>query len=113
MHWTLEQSGDNPALAVAKYRLAAVAEDFLDGLAGRRLDLLIRIKKRQIEPRGDSASNLGFAGAHQADKYDSTARQETSGNRLSCRCWHGLDLHIPPPFVAPLAAAIFRAASTA
>ncbi len=65
-----EQPGDHAALAVAKIGLAVICEYLLDGLAGRLLDLLVGIHKRQVEARRQPAPDRGFSAPGHADQHD-------------------------------------------
>ncbi len=91
-----QQTGDHPALAIAEDRLAAIAENLLDGLAGGGLDLVIRIEERQVEPRRQAAPDLGLAGAHQADQHDRAARREALRRRGLASRLPGLQVHPVP-----------------
>ena len=75
MRRLLQKPRDDAALAVAKHRFAAVAENFLDRLAGGGLDLVVRIEKRQVQPGGQAPPDFGLAGAHQADENDRPPRR--------------------------------------
>src|SRR5437763_1932486 len=98
-----EQTGDDTALAIAKHCLAAIAKDLFDGFAGRRLDLAVRIKERQIEPRREAAADIGLARAHQPDPNNRAVWHESRCWRFRSRLWPGLDfcralLHLSPLF---------------
>ena len=75
MRRLLQQPRDDAALAVAKHGFAAVAEDFLDRLAGGGLDLVVRIEERQVQPGRQAPSDLCLARAHQADENDRPPRR--------------------------------------
>ncbi len=82
-----QQTRDDAPLAVAEYRLAAVAEYLFDGLAGGSFDLDIRIEERQVETRRQTAADFGLAGAHQSDQHDRPARHENRAPALRFRSY--------------------------
>ena len=69
-----KQAGDDLALALAKVGLPVVGEDLRDRLAGRALDLLVRIDERQVEARRQPASDGGFSATGHADQHDGPGR---------------------------------------
>ena len=75
MRRLLQQPRDDTALAVAKHGFAAVAENFLDRLAGGGLDLVIRIEERQVQPDRQAPSDFCLARAHQPDQDDCPPRR--------------------------------------
>ena len=88
-----EQPGDDAALTIAEHPFSAIGKDLLDALAGRDLDLMIRIEERQIEPCGEPTADLGFASAHQTDKdYGSGWDKPMRRSRSPLR-YHRVNLH--------------------
>ena len=65
-----QQARDDFAFAVAEMRLAMIGENFIDGLAGRGLDLFVGVDERQIQDLAEPAANRAFAAAHQADHHN-------------------------------------------
>src|SRR6516165_8697436 len=86
-------SGEPPALSVAERPLSAIGKNLLDALATGHLDLMIRIEKRQIEPRPQPSSDLGFSGPHQTDKDDGSARDKPARRSRSPLRYHRVNLH--------------------
>jgi len=50
-------------------------ENVRDRHAGRRLDLGIRVKERQAQPRREAPADRGFAGSHHADEHNESRSQ--------------------------------------
>src|ERR1044071_6922033 len=98
MRRLLQKSRDNAALAIAKHRFPALAEDFLDCLAGGGLDLIVRIEKREIQPDGPAPSDLRPPRAHQADENDRAPRRENLRARRRSDPWAGLQVQRAPLF---------------
>ena len=91
-----EQPSDDPALAVAEHPLAAVGKNFLDGLAGSRLDLIIRIEERKAEACCEPLADLGLSGPHQPDEDDASAWSKPACRRSLPPRLSRADLHWTP-----------------
>ena len=72
---SLEQTGDHPALAVAKIGFAEPLEDFGDRHLRAGLDLVVGVDERQAELVGEALADRGLAGPHHADQHDRPAAQ--------------------------------------
>src|SRR6202011_4263354 len=97
-----EQPSDDPALAVAEHPLAAVGKNFLDGLAGSCLDLVIRIEERKAEACCEPPADIGLPGPHQPDQHDGSARRNPSCCRSLPPRLSRTDLHRTPSAAAAL-----------
>ena len=71
----VEQTGDHPALAVAKIGLAEPLEDLGDRHLRAGLDLVVGVDKGQAELLGEPFADRGLAGPHHADEHDRPAAQ--------------------------------------
>jgi len=71
----VEQTGDHPALAVAKIRLAEPLENLGDRQLGAGLDLVVGVDEGQAELHGEPFADRGLAGPHHADEHDRPAAQ--------------------------------------
>jgi hypothetical protein len=71
----VEQTGDHPALAVAKIRLAESLEDLGDRHLGAGLDFVVGVDERQAELLGEAFADRGLARPHHADEHDRPAAQ--------------------------------------
>ncbi len=82
LHRSVEQAGDDAALAIAKRRLAVALEDFLDGLAGGGFDLGVGVGERHFEPLRQAPADARLACPHQPDEHHGTRqrRQRRAGH---------------------------------
>jgi hypothetical protein len=65
---TIDQSGDNAALAVAEAALAMAVENLGNGTAGSLFDLVVGIDEREPEALREPTSDGRFSSPHQADQ---------------------------------------------
>ena len=65
-----EQALDERALARAERRLALLAPQLGDALAGGALDLLVGVDERHAEARGEARTHGALARAHEAAEDD-------------------------------------------
>src|SRR5271166_1727604 len=93
VNWLGEQPGDDPALSVAERPLSAIGKNLLDALASGHLDLMIRIEERQIEPRRQPTTDLGFSCPHQTDKDDGSAWNKPARRSRSPLRYRCVNLH--------------------
>ena len=59
-----------------------LGENFRDRHAGRAFDFVVGIDERNAEPRGETAADRRFAGAHHADQHDRAAAERARDVRV-------------------------------